>query len=110
MNSMIEILATLGLTKKVFIIHAIMIALGAMARAFHEMRTEKKFTWLGFITAFITSTFSGVIFVLVAITVLGQENMTAIAYIAGMGGWLGVEGLTMVTERLKKIFQAEKEQ
>lgn len=47
-----------------------MIALGAMARAFHEMRTEKKFTWLGFITAFITSTFSGVIFVLVAITVL----------------------------------------
>lgn len=36
--------------------------------------------------------------------------MASIAYIAGMGGWLGVEGLTMVTERLKKLFQVEKEQ
>lgn len=36
--------------------------------------------------------------------------MTVIAYIAGMGGWLGVEGLTMVTEKIKKIFKAEKEQ
>lgn len=87
-----------------------MIALGAMARAFHEMRTNKKFSWLGFLTAFITSTFSGVIFVLVAISILGQENMTVIAYIAGMGGWLGVEWLTMVTERLKKIFRVEEEQ
>lgn len=65
-----------------------MIVLGAMARAFHEMRNNNKFSWLGFFTAFITSTFSGVIFVLVAISILGQENMTVIAYIAGMGGWL----------------------
>ena len=53
----------------------------------------------------VISSFSGVMFAFVAFHVFGEDSYLTLA-IAGSGGFLGVEGMSMLTKAIKKSILA----
>lgn len=88
---------TLGIVLK----HGILALFGAIAHAIHVHRNGKSKGFVDFILLSLMSSFSGIIFALIALQFLHNEYLTLAA--AGSGGFLGVEGLTIVAQRFKVV-------
>lgn len=90
---------TAAITTGTILKHGLLACFGAVAAALraHRMGTSKGF--LDFVVLTIMSSFSGVIFALIALQVFHSEYMTLAA--AGAGGFLGVEGLTVLAVKIR---------
>ena len=79
--------------------HGVVAFFGALA---HAIKAHRNGTSKGLVDFFLLTTmssFSGVIFALVAIQTFDNQYMTLAA--AGAGGYLGVEGLSALAEKVK---------
>ena len=81
--------------------HGVLAGFGALAHAINAHRTGKTKGFLDFCLLTIMSSFSGVIFALVALHLSGNEYVTLAA--AGSGGFLGVEGLTILSVKVRDV-------
>lgn len=79
--------------------HGTIAIFGALAHSIRAHRDGQSKGLMDFALLTIMSSFSGVIFALVALNTFGNEYITLAA--AGAGGFLGVEGLTMLAEKIR---------
>ncbi len=80
--------------------HGLIAGFGALAHAINAHRTGKTKGLLDFCLLTIMSSFSGVIFALVALNLFENQYITLAA--AGSGGFLGVEGLTVLSGKIRE--------
>ncbi len=80
-------------------LHAVIAFFGAIVHASSAHRAGKSKGFLDFFLLTLMSSFSGVIFSLVAFQVFDNAYLTLA--IAGSGGFLGVEGLTVLAVKLR---------
>lgn len=83
-------------------IHGLMAFFGAIVHAAKAYRSGSSRTWLDFITLTIMASFSGVMFALVGFALFPESGYLRIAF-TGMGGYLGVEGMTLIIERFRQL-------
>ena len=81
--------------------HGLIAAFGALAHAINAHRAGKTKGLLDFCLLTVMSSFSGVIFALVALHLFGNQYITLAA--AGSGGFLGVEGLTILSAKIRDV-------
>lgn len=87
-------------TSKPFVIF--MALFGALACALNARREKRIDNWLDFFTYLVIAAFAGFIFWLVGIFLWGQDSILT-GIVAGMGGWLGVDGLAFLAEAIKRL-------
>lgn len=90
-------------TSQVFI-HGALALFGAVVHASKAHREGKSKTFIDFCTLTIMSSFSGVMFALLGLY-LFQENLYLSMTMAGTGGFLGVEGLVLVIDKLRILIE-----
>lgn len=81
--------------------HGLIAGFGALAHAINAHRTGKTKGLLDFILLTIMSSFSGVMFALVALHTFDNQYITLAA--AGSGGFLGVEGMTILSAKVRDM-------
>lgn len=79
--------------------HGILAVFGALAHAINVHRNGGSKGLLDFTLLSVMSSFSGVIFALVALQFFNNEYITLAA--AGSGGFLGIEGLTVLASKIR---------
>lgn len=79
--------------------HGILAIFGALAHAINVHRSGGSKGLVDFILLSIMSSFSGVIFALLALQFFNNEYLTLAA--AGSGGFLGIEGLTVLAGKVR---------
>ncbi len=79
--------------------HGILALFGAVAHAIFAHRNGTSKGFVDFILLTMISSFSGVVFALIALHTFDSEYMTLAA--AGAGGFLGVEGLTILAVKIR---------
>lgn len=96
---------TAGITGAALMKHGAVAIFGAVVHALNAYRNggAKSFVDMAMLT--IISSFSGVIFAFVAFHVFGEDSYLTLA-IAGSGGFLGVEGMAVLTRALKRSLLA----
>lgn len=75
---------------------------GALVHASNAHRTGKSKTLLDFAILTLMSSFSGVMFAIFGLYLFPESTHISMA-MAGTGGYLGVEGMTLIVERLKLL-------
>lgn len=79
--------------------HGLIALFGASAHAINTHRNGQSKGAMDFLLLTIMSSFSGVIFALIALQVFNNEYLSLAA--AGSGGFLGVEGLTVLAIKIR---------
>lgn len=79
--------------------HGIMAFFGAIAHASRAYRNGESKGLLDFFLLTIMSSFSGIVFALVASSMTDSQYFTLAA--AGSGGFLGVEGLSVLAAKIR---------
>lgn len=79
--------------------HGILAVFGALAHAINVHRSGGSKGVVDFCLLTIMSSFSGIIFALIALQFLHNEYLTLAA--AGSGGYLGVEGLSVLASKIR---------
>jgi hypothetical protein len=82
--------------------HAFIALFGAVVHAAKAYRAGATKTLLDFATLTVMSSFSGVMFALVALYMFPDQHYLTLA-MAGTGGFLGVEGMTLIIERVRQL-------
>ena len=95
---MFQLLDNTHLTQ--ILIHGIVAFFGAIVHALDAHRKGTSKTVLDFIVLTIMSSFSGVMFALLGLEWFGEGSYLTLAF-AGTGGFVGVEGMTWVTNYIK---------
>ena len=90
---------TTTLTIMTIVKHGILAVFGALAHAINVHRNGESKGVTDFVLLTLMSSFSGVIFALIALQFLHNEYLTLAA--AGSGGFLGVEGLTVLAGKIR---------
>jgi flavodoxin len=85
-------------------VHGSLALFGAVVHASKAYRDGKSKTWVDFFTLTIMSSFSGVMFALVGLYFFADQVYLSTA-MAGVGGFLGVEGLTLVIDKLRILIE-----
>lgn len=80
-------------------LHGSIAVFGAIVHASNAHRTGQSKGLLDFLLLTLMSSFSGVIFALAAVQAFDNQYITLA--IAGSGGFLGVEGLTILAGKLR---------
>jgi len=88
-----------SITIGAFVKHMLLASFGALAHAINAHRLGQTKGLMDFLLLTILSSFSGVMFALIAMYLTHNEYMTLAA--AGSGGFLGVEGLTLLTTKVR---------
>ena len=86
-----------------FVLHGFFAFFGAFVHSAQAYRTGGTKNFLDFIILMIMSSFSGVMFSLLALSWFGEGSYITLA-IAGTGGFVGVEGMTWVTTYIQNKF------
>lgn len=81
--------------------HAFLAFFGGLAHAINAHRKGKSKGVVDFLFLTALSSFSGIIFALVAMHLFDSEYITLAA--AGSGGYLGVEGLTLLATKIQEV-------
>lgn len=81
--------------------HGMLALLGAIAHAMNAHRIGRSKTLMDFFLLVIISSFSGLLFSLLALQFFHSEYLTLAA--AGAGGYSGVEGLTVLTKKIREM-------
>lgn len=90
------------------IAHGCIACFGAVVHAARAYRNGHTKNLLDFLTLAVMSSFSGVIFALLALYMMGPDQQYLTLAAAGTGGFLGVEGMTLVVERIKTLISGTK--
>lgn len=99
MNTMTDIPPTPGLA--IIAMHGVIALFGAIVHASNAHRRGQSKGVIDFLLLTLMSSFSGVIFALVAFQAFDNPYITLA--IAGSGGFLGVEGLTLLATKLREM-------
>lgn len=92
---------TTTLTLGAILKHALLAMFGALAHAISVHRSGGSKGFVDFLLLTLMSSFSGVIFALIALQFFNNEYLTLAA--AGSGGFLGVEGLTVLAGKVRDM-------
>jgi len=84
--------------------HGILAVFGALAHSLNSYRCGESKTILDIVVLLIISSFSGVIFALIGIHIFGEDSYLTMA-LAGTGGYLGIEGMKIMIDFLKKVIE-----
>lgn len=87
-------------TTKIIVVHGALAVFGAMVHAAKAHRDGTSKTVIDFLTLTAMSSFSGVMFALLGLHMFGEQSYLTMA-MAGTGGFLGVESMTIVINRIK---------
>lgn len=87
--------------------HAFLAILGAVVHASKAHRLGESKTVVDFLTLIVMSSFSGAMFALIGFQFFSDQIYLTMA-MAGTGGYIGVEGMTLIVERVKSIIQQKK--
>lgn len=90
---------TTALTIGTIVKHGILAFFGAMVHAISAHRSGKSKGIMDFFLLTVMSSFSGVIFALIALQFFNNEYLSLAA--AGSGGFLGVEGLSVLASKIR---------
>lgn len=82
--------------------HGAIAVFGAVTHALSAHRKGESKSFADFISLTLMSSFSGVMFSLVALHYVGGDQYLTLAF-AGTGGFLGVEGMGWLVEKVKKM-------
>lgn len=93
------------ITTKAITIHGAAALFGALAHALNAHRMGDSKTPLDFISLFVISSFTGTMFFLLGFYLFGKDNYFTIV-LGGSGGWLGVEGMSILMAFIKKSIKA----
>jgi hypothetical protein len=85
--------------------HGIIAFFGAIAHALNAHRAGKTKNLIDIAILVIISSFSGIMFALIAFSFFDKDSYLTLA-MAGAGGFLGVEGLTVLVNAIKKSLLA----
>lgn len=88
------------------IVHGIFAFFGAIVHALDSHRKGKSKSLLEFFALTVMSSFSGAMFALIGLYFF-PENIYITAAIAGTGGFLGVEGMAIVVDRVKNLISSK---
>jgi len=88
------------ITSTQIVAHGGLAFFGALVHASKAHRSGQSKTLFDFLILTLMSSFSGVMFALLGMY-LFQDNAYLSMAMAGTGGFLGVEGMTIIVERLK---------
>jgi len=88
------------------VIYVSIAAIGGVARYLNHYLNEGTFAWRHLLAHLIVSSFSGYMFYLFAINILGFPD-GSMALISGLGGWLGVEAMKMLETIMKEKIQTK---
>jgi len=83
--------------------HAGIVFFGAIVHAAMAHRKGTSKTISDFITLTIMSSFSGVMFAFLALYIFGENQHYITMMMAGTGGFLGVEGMTIIVNKLREL-------
>ena len=84
------------------IIHGTLAAFGAVVHASKAYRAGETRGFVDFAILAVMSSFSGVMFALLGLYLFNESSYLTMA-IAGTGGFLGVEGMTLVIGRIRTL-------
>lgn len=84
--------------------HGMFAVFGAIVHASKAYRAGSTRGLLDFMVLTTMSSFSGVMFALLGLYLFGDSSYLTMA-MAGTGGFLGVEGMTMVIDRIRSIIE-----
>ena len=87
-----------------YIAHGILALFGAFVHAAKAHREGKSKTFMDLCSLILMSSFSGVMFALMGLEWFGEGSYLALA-MAGTGGFIGVEGMTLIIANLTKKFK-----
>lgn len=97
--------ATVGITSAALTKHGIVAVFGALVHSLNAYRNGGSKSFVDMLMLTVISSFSGVMFAFVAFHIFGEDSYLTLA-IAGSGGFLGVEGMSMLTKAIKKSILA----
>jgi len=98
-----ELIASGALAK-----HGAVAFFGALVHALNAQRNGNTKSFLDVVTLTVISSFSGVMFAFIGLHFFSEGSYLTLA-LAGSGGFLGVEGMTVVVKILRKSFLANLE-
>lgn len=98
-----ELIASGALAK-----HGAVAFFGALVHALNAQRNGETKNFIDVVTLTIISSFSGVMFAFIGLHFFSEGSYMTLA-LAGSGGFLGVEGMTVVVKILRKSFLANLE-
>ena len=84
------------------IIHGTLAAFGAVVHASKAYRAGETRGIVDFVVLAVMSSFSGVMFALLSLYLFNESSYLTMA-LAGTGGFLGVEGMTIIIEKLRTL-------
>jgi hypothetical protein len=99
-NMPAEIIASGALAK-----HGVVAFFGALVHALNAHRHGDTKSFVDIVTLTVISSFSGVMFALIALHFFQDGSYLTLAF-AGSGGFLGVEGMSLVIKVVKKSISA----
>lgn len=88
------------LSSSVVMTHGIIAIFGAVVHAAQSHRNGHSKTFLDFIVLTLMSSFSGAMFALIGLQFFSEQVYFTMA-MAGTGGYLGVEGMTIIVNMVK---------
>ena len=89
------------------VVHGVIAWFGAIVHAAQAHRKGQVKTFLDFCVLSLISSFSGAMFAFMGLYMFGETNLYLTMAIAGTGGYLGVEGMALIIERVKKIISGK---
>lgn len=92
---------------KTILAHGSIAFFGALVHASNAHRAGNSKTFGDFMLLIIMSSFTGVIFALLGLHIFGQDTYLTLAT-AGTGGFLGVEGMTLVVKKVQQLIAGPK--
>ncbi len=87
-----------------YITHGALAVFGALVHATQAFRNGKTRSVIDWLALFFISSFSGVMFLLLGLQWFGPESYLTGA-LAGTGGYIGVEGMSIVIDYLTRYFK-----
>lgn len=82
--------------------HGVVAVFGAVVHAAQAHRSGQSKTLTDFFMLTVMSSFSGVMFALIALYTFPDQHYLTLA-MAGTGGFLGVEGMTFIVDRVRQV-------
>lgn len=87
---------------KLIAAHAALAIFGAVVHAARAYRMGQSRSFVDFLTLTTMASFSGVMFSLLGLYMFGDQAYLTLA-MAGTGGFLGVEGMTLIAARVQDL-------
>ena len=89
------------ITTSQIVAHGTIALFGAFVHALDSHRQGQSKTFIDFASLIVMSSFSGVMFALIGLSLFPEHIYLTTAF-AGTGGYLGVEGMSLIVSFIKK--------